>query len=407
MIRYEIKKIFSKTICRISMIVLLLSLIISCYFAITNITYIDEQGVSHTGIAAARDLRTEKQKWEGTLDEEALQKVLDEYRKINEEYPIRQGDYTANMLHDSKVQGISEIKDMINIGFCKFRDFNYYRIDSVSKDEVGKLYENRVKSLEKWLGSEDAEGLFDENEKAFLLERYGQLKAPLYYEDYDGWRSVLHYAQTIVMLVMLVSAFLVSGIFSNEFSWKADSIFFSTKYGRDKGTKAKLTAGLIVVTAIYWLFIALYSIIVLGVLGFGGGNVMIQTGFWYWKSFYNITYVQLYVLTISAGYIGTLFCMLLSMLISAKTHTAVVAVTIPFVIFFLPLFLSNFHFLEGVLGLFPDQLLQINEIINLFNLYQIGGKVVGSIPIMMVIYPILCVVLLPIIYYIYHKTEIK
>ena len=74
MIRYEIKKIFSKTICRISMIVLLLSLIISCYFAITNITYIDEQGVSHTGIAAARDLRTEKQKWEGTLDEEALQK---------------------------------------------------------------------------------------------------------------------------------------------------------------------------------------------------------------------------------------------------------------------------------------------------------------------------------------------
>ena len=62
MIRYEIKKIFSKTICRISMIVLLLSLIISCYFAITNITYIDEQGVSHTGIAAARDLRTEKRR---------------------------------------------------------------------------------------------------------------------------------------------------------------------------------------------------------------------------------------------------------------------------------------------------------------------------------------------------------
>lgn len=102
-----------------------------------------------------------------------------------------------------------------------------------------------------------------------------------------------------------------------------------------------------------------------------------------------------------------LFCMLLSMLISAKTHTAVVAVTIPFVILFLPLFLSNFRFLEGVLGLFPDQLLQINESINLFNLYQIGGKVVGSIPIMMVIYPILSVVLLPIIYLVYHKTEIK
>lgn len=161
------------------------------------------------------------------------------------------------------------------------------------------------------------------------------------------------------------------------------------------------------VTVIYCMIIALYSIIVLGGLGFGGGNVMMQTGFWYWKSFYNITYVQLYILTIVAGYIVTLFCMLLSMLISAKTHTAVVAVAILFVILFLPLFLSNFRFLEGVFGLFPDQLLQINESINLFNLYQIGRKVVSSIPIMMVIYPILSVVLLPIIYLVYHKTEIK
>lgn len=407
MICFEIKKIFSKTISRISLIVLLFSLVISCYFAITNITYIDNRGVSHTGIAAARNLRKEKQRWEGVLDKAALQAVIDEYRKVNEEYPIRQGDYTANLLHDSKVQGFSEIKDMINMGFCEFRDFNYYRIDSVSKDEVGKLYENREKSLEKWLSSEETEGLFNKKEKAFLLERYHQMKTPLYYEDYDGWKSALHYAQTIVMLVMLVSAFLVSGIFPNEFSWKADSIFFSTKYGRDRGTRAKLIAGLIVVTAIYWMIIALYSVIVLGCLGFGGGNVMIQTGFWYWKSFYNITYMQLYLLTIVSGYIGTLFCLLLSMLISAKTHTAVVAVTIPFAILFLPLFLSNFHFLKGTLGVFPDQLLQINEIINIFNLYQICGKIVGSIPIMMVIYPILSVTLLPIIYCTYHKTEIK
>ena len=43
----------------------------------------------------------------------------------------------------------------------------------------------------------------------------------------------------------------------------------------------------------------------------------------------------------------------------------------------------------------------------IFNLYQIGGKIVGSIPIMMVIYPLLSVTLLPIIYCTYHKTEIK
>lgn len=75
-----------------------------------------------------------------------------------------------------------------------------------------------------------------------------------------------------------------------------------------------------------------YSLVVLGCLGSQGGNVMIQTGFWHWKSFYNITYMQLYLLTVVAGYIGTVFCLFLSMLVSAKTHTAVVAVTIPFAV---------------------------------------------------------------------------
>ena len=54
---------------------------ISCYFAITNVSFLDEQGKSHTGIAAAKSLREEKQKWKGVLDEAALQAVLDEYKK--------------------------------------------------------------------------------------------------------------------------------------------------------------------------------------------------------------------------------------------------------------------------------------------------------------------------------------
>ena len=45
--------------------------------------------------------------------------------------------------------------------------------------------------------------------------------------------------------------------------------------------------------------------------------------------------------------------------------------------------------------------------INTFDLYHIGGKIVGSIPIMLVIYPILCVLMVPLMYHVYHKTEIK
>lgn len=39
MIRYEIKKIFSKSLSKVSLVVLLFSLLISCYFAITNVSF--------------------------------------------------------------------------------------------------------------------------------------------------------------------------------------------------------------------------------------------------------------------------------------------------------------------------------------------------------------------------------
>lgn len=404
LIGFEIKKIFSKNMSKAALVILLLALAISCYFAIASVTYVDEYGASHIGIAAAQRLRAEKGKWEGSITAEVLQTVIEENRKINEEYPMHPGDIIGNDVHYSRIQGFSDIRDMINQGFCDFREFNYYRIDSVSKKDAYKVYENRSKSLDNWLNSEEAKDLFSEKEKAFLLHQYQQMETPIYYEAADGWKAALTYAQTIIMLIMLTVAFLVSGIFSNEFGWKADTIFFSTRFGRNKGTRAKIATGLIVVTAIYWIVIALYSFIILGCLGFSGGGCKIQMGFGHWKSFYNITYIQLYLLTIVAGYIGALFCLLLSMLISAKTHTAVVAVTIPFVILFLPSFLSNLTFLKDVMGLLPDQLLQINEVINLFRLYHVGDKIVGSIPILMVVYPILSMLLIPIIYRVYQKT---
>ena len=94
------------------------------------------------------------------------------------------------------------------------------------------------------------------------------------------------------------------------------------------------------------------------------------------------------------------------MLVSAKTHATVVAVTIPFIMIFIQSFLGEFPNLTDILGLLPDQLLQMNMAANTFVLYEIGGNVVPSIPILMMIYPVLCIVLLPIMYHVYHRTEI-
>ena len=239
------------------------------------------------------------------------------------------------------------------------------------------------------------------------ISQYQKLETPFYYEYAGGFTAALVYAPTIIMLTVLIMSFFVAGIFSNEFGWKADSVFFSARYGRNRGTFSKIAAGLIVITGVYWLVILIYSAVVFSVAGIGGANCVIQTSWAFWKSFYNITYLQAYLLTVIGGYVGALFILAVSMLVSAKTHTTVLAVTIPFVLLFIQSFLGGFSVLSDVLGLLPDQLLQINMAIKTFTLYEIGGKVIGSVPIILTIYSVLFLIILPVLYQVYRKTEIK
>ena len=407
MLRYEIKKCFSKTANKIGLLILTVVLIIVSYFAVTYVDYVDEDGNNRTGIIAVRSLRDMKNQWAGYITEDVLREVIVQNALVNASTEYQSNDVQENNKAYSKKQGFSDIRDMINHAFCGFREYNYYRADSVTTEEVSEFYTKRISNLEEWLYSDEAKDQFTDMEKQFLIKQYEQLEIPLYYEYADGWIALLEYAPSIIMLTVLITGFFVSGIFSNEFQLKADAIYFSTKYGRNKAVKSKVEAGGIIITIIYWVVVLLYSAIVLGILGADGANCAIQAGFGSWKSFYNITYFENYLLTMVGGYIGSLFILTISMLISAKTKSTVLSVTVPFIFVFLPSFLSGFSALIEILGLLPDQLLQMNVAIKYFNLYQFGDRVIGAVPIIMILYAVLYVLMVPILYRVYQKAEIK
>ena len=407
MLRYEIKKCFSKTANKIGLLILTVVLIIVSYFAVTYVDYVDEDGNNRTGIIAVRSLRDMKNQWAGYITEDVLREVIVQNALVNASAEYQSNDVQENNKAYSKKQGFSDIRDMINHAFCGFREYNYYRADSVTTEEVSEFYTKRISNLEEWLYSDEAKDQFTDMEKQFLIKQYEQLEIPLYYEYADGWIALLEYAPSIIMLMVLITSFFVSGIFSNEFQLKADAIYFSTKYGRNKAVKSKVEAGGIIITIIYWVVVLLYSAIVLGILGADGANCAIQAGFGSWKSFYNITYFENYLLTMVGGYIGSLFILTISMLISAKTKSTVLSVTVPFIFVFLPSFLSGFSALTEILGLLPDQLLQMNVAIKYFNLYQYGDRVIGAVPIIMILYAVLYVLMVPILYRVYQKAEIK
>ena len=407
MLRFEIKKVFSKTVNKIALLILVVALLVVSFFAVNSVDYVDENGTSTSGIAAARNLRNDKNQWSGYLTDNVLSEAILKNEEIIASPEYLSKDVKENDKAYAKTQGFSDIRTIINKAFCSFNEYDYYRANSVTSDEVRNLYERRIANLTEWLNSDEIKYNFSKDEKEFLIAQYNELETPFYYEYSDGWKALLEYAPSIMMLLVLILGFLVSSIFSNEFQLKADSIFFSAKLGRNKAINAKMRAGFLIITAVYWGTMLIYSAVVLGSLGTDGANCMIQTGLGGWKSFYNITCLQDYLLTMAGGYLGSLFILTLSMLVSAKTHSTTLAVTVPFILLFIPSFFSGISVLSKGLGLLPDQLLQVSQAVNLFNLYKIGGKVVGAIPIIMILYFILYCILLPMLYSVYQKAEIK
>ena len=267
------------------------------------------------------------------------------------------------------------------------------------------FYGNRTRQLKDWLydKTDVAYDLYTEAEKQYLIRQYEKLETPFYVDYHDGWYQLLENAALLPMLGILIIGYMVAGIFSNEFKWKADTVYFSTLLGRNKATSAKIKAGLLLVTVLYWAAMLIYSFATLGYLGFEGGNCVVQLRVW--KSLYNITFWQAWVLTMICGYIGNLFLAALTMFISAKTKSSVIAVTTPFVIMFIPSFLQGMtDWLDTVIAMMPVSLLEFYQHLGTFDLITIFGKVFRVLDVCLPLYAVLTIVLVPVIYRDFRKT---
>ena len=333
MLLYELKKVLGKTVNKVALLLLLAALVIVSTLAISGVSYTEPDGSSISGMAAARQLEKVKKQWEGYVTENVLRAAIEANDAVNQSPEYQSDDVTENNMAYSRKQGFSDIREMLNQAFSDFQTYDYFRADSLSPEDAGAFYGKRAVSLREWLDSEEMKDQFTENEKQYLIRHYEELETPVYYTYADGWKTLLTYTDTMIMLIVLVTGFLVSGIFPGEFALKADSVYFSSRFGRNWGVRAKIGAGLLLITVIYWGTMLLYTGIMLFALGADGGSCVIQTGLGGWKSFYNITFFQKYLLS------------------------------------------------------------------------MLGGQVVGSVPILMVLYSCFCVIMIPWTYRICHRIS--
>ena len=375
MLLFEMKKIWKKPLNKAAFIALAAIVAIASFLTIRDIRYTDENGDSHSGIAAIGRLKEDKKEWEGPVTEEVLRRVLEENQRV---YKLI---YAAETIQEedaafSQTEGFSDIRDIINYGFGAIGDYDYYRIDGVALDQVGTLYERRIANLRTYM---DTEEHFTQPEREYLLNRYEEFQTPIEYEYFEGWRALVdsQYLPTLMLILALIAGILVSGIFSDEFIYKADTVFFSSRLGRGRGTGAKLWAGFLTATIVYWAAIFIYAAVILGIAGVEGGSLPIQMEHWY--TMYNFNQVQTFAVT-------------------------VLAITVPFILTCVSPFVGRIPVLTRASSLFPDMLFRLNTEMNGFLLYRIGGNIFSQFSVILVMYLILTCVLFPLLYVLYRNS---
>ncbi len=397
MIRYEFRILLSKRINRLILAALLILAFVFSVFAIWSVDYVDESGIVHNGLTAPRKLTDAKSEYKGVLTTDVIQDVLRKDKSVKSEY----GGSVPNTVYAENEQKYSDIKDMAVSILCYDKDFDYASVDSLTLSEAGRIYNVRDDNIDRII----KEYGDTEVKKNYIKEQYSKVSVPFEYAPAVSWQTMGLYATTYAMILLIVNSFLAAGIFSEEFRLQADTVFFSTKLGRRKGTLSKIAAGLIMVTVVYWGAMLILSVISFGVMGISGAESPIQIEYSY--CMYAYSFMQAYMTILLAGYIGNILAAVTAMLVSAKSHSAILAMCVPFLLFIVSPFIGRVLPFKEFFNITPDQLVNVYNCIRLQLVYQFGETAVMQIPMLIVLYSCVAVILIPCTYRIFSRYSVR
>ena len=389
LIRYELQKLIFKRANQIVIILLAILIAYTCRNAIQKVEWVDDKGEVETGHAAAVKLQEASEEWSGVLDQELLEKVLAELKEIYSSTNFNIQSEESNWLLRNKLQGMQDLADILSATFGEKYGTYEEMVADLQPEDLLLFYEERMENRKEWLYEDETSwGYYNysENEKKYILSQYASLESPIDVGYHEGWVQASEQIPALLKYGIILLSFVLAGIFSDEFSLKTDAIYYNTLHGRTKATAVKVGIGFLVITVAYWLSVDVS----------------------YWKIRESMTFLQEYLLTIGAGYLGYLLIGFLIMWISAKTKSPVLAVLIPSLLILLPEYLWGFYSptMRRVIGLLPDKLLDIWQAVSYLYLYTIGDNIMTAVPILLTIYPCLTVVLVFLCYHEYRHKQI-
>lgn len=181
----------------------------------------------------------------------------------------------------------------------------------------------------------------------------------------DGWDKMLSsMGNVLAILLCLLVVITLSPVFSEEYSCHTDSVIYAARYGKTKLVTAKIIASLETVIGMYIVFMLLNAALYMGTYGAQGWNVNIQSSLHYASSAYDLTFLQMFLISVALNILGLIAMTIITLFISAKLNAPVTALIASCVVCFLPVL---FDFSESV-----PLLQKLQEVCQIFMLHMNG-----------------------------------
>ena len=171
MVIYELKKVLFKNSSKAALIFLGAVLIFVIHMAVSGIRYVDDEGITHTGIWAAQQLREVKAPWEGPLTTQRLAQVIETNQKENATPEALSEDISQQNISYSRKQGYSDILTLMSDIFGSFDTFDYFVSDGLTVEDADDFYTQRVERLRQWLDG-PAGDKYTQKEKEYFIRQF-------------------------------------------------------------------------------------------------------------------------------------------------------------------------------------------------------------------------------------------
>lgn len=323
--------------------------------------------------------------------------------KLRKEYNLQlAGPLTTEKIekaisHDSIKN--EQIYSLVSWAYSPADENDFFIFKTLTSSDVKRFYEERMERVNEYLNGESSNRQYSMKEKSYFVELNNNIATPFQLDYVSGWQNLFDNLPNLFLMVAFAIAICLAPVFVGEYHQGTDSIILSTRYGRSKVISAKMKAGFLIAVFLTILGVAVYSLLVLKLFGFAGGDASVQII----KLLAPVPYtvLQTYKWAVLIGSLACLMVAALTLWLSSLMRSPFAVIITVGLILMIPMLIpvdgSN-RYLNHIVDLFPSNMFDSFHKVIGYDTFQIFGRIIPEYKVMGVFAMLVVILLCPFTY---------